>query len=236
MVASLVDALPLPCRFSDGTFAAVVAGYRCAELCCYHCASFFPVDTWPPWFLSSGCFATTIVSLFRQILGHCGCSLADALPLQLRVSFRADTWPLWFRSIGCFATVVILASLADAWPPSRLVLFLADTLPPLLLEARLVAITVSLHCRLPLCCCDSVIGLVYYGLEAKGPPSHFLLPLVCTFSDCTGNPLITCEPCATCNTLLLLNEKRASTSACYPRGFLIYNAGDHQIYLHRRFT
>ena len=181
VVASLVDALPLPCRFSDGTFAAVVAGYRCAELCCYHCASFFPVDTWPPWFLSSGCFAATIVSLFWQILGHRGCSLADALPLQLRVSFRADTWPLWFRSIGCFATVVILASLADAWPPSRLVLFLADTLPPLLLEARLVAITVSLHCRLPLCCCDSVIGLVYYGLEAKGPPSHFLLPLMCTF-------------------------------------------------------
>ena len=121
----------------------------------------FLVDTWPPWFLSSGCFATTIVSLFRQILGHCGCSLADALPLQLRFSFRADTWPPWFLSIGCFATVVISVSLADAWPPSHLVLFLADTLPPLLLEARLVAITVTLHYRLPLCCCHSTIGLVF---------------------------------------------------------------------------
>jgi len=102
VVASLVDALPLPCRFSDGTFAAVVAGYRCAELCCYHCASFFPVDTWPPWFLSSGCFAATIVSLFWQILGHRGCSLADALPLQLHVSFQVDTWPPWFLLSDAF--------------------------------------------------------------------------------------------------------------------------------------
>jgi hypothetical protein len=68
---------------------------------------------------------------------------------------------MWFLSSGCFAVVVVSASLVDAWQPSHLVLSRTDTLPPLLLEARLVAIVVSLHYRLPLCCCHSIIALVY---------------------------------------------------------------------------
>jgi hypothetical protein len=65
------------------------------------------------------CPVNTLPSVLLALIG--------SLPLPLHVSFPVDTWPLWFLSSGYFTAVVVSASLADAWPPSRLVLSLEDT-------------------------------------------------------------------------------------------------------------
>lgn len=74
---------------------------------------------------------------FRRILGRRGPFLADTLPL---LSFQLPWQMLCHRG--------------------RRVLSLADALPPLLLEACLIAFAVPLLYRLPRCCCLYVIGSV----------------------------------------------------------------------------
>lgn len=81
------------------------------------------------------CFA--VVLQFRQILGRRG-----------------------LFSSKYFAAIVILAPLVDTLPLTLLGLPQADTLPPLLLEARLVTFAVSLQYWLQMCCCLHVLGPV----------------------------------------------------------------------------